>query len=252
MNKASFSILLIAAAAVIFGLTGPGCRSSEKKETTDSTAYRDSVNRAKTDDSTARVSEVDGERIIRTVRMTRRDFMNAFQSASNDDNIRIMYLKWRNMRNGDYSLSIYGALSDGERSTGDFDLDTVAGGRTLSFNPSDHYYEQQLTRGNFKAFLGETTVVRGPIDENRFPDEVWLTPCTRRDENGDLLIYFRVTEPANATDCPQEVPLNERGLMSSNPSPPGHPCESQCDELMFKKMTKKDILNYVKDGKNTN
>ena len=169
--------------------------------------------------------------------------MDVFQTRSGDNEIKMVYFELDLASSGQYSLRAHGANENGERETSDFDLAIVPTGPTMQFDPSENYYSQQITRGNVKAYAGIATGSDTPIPEASLPVEVYLTPCTMKDENGETLIYFRITEPYDiAIECPDAPGVNARGSISTNPSPPARPCEANCEEPIFRKKYNKNDL----------
>lgn len=243
MKQARSTLPGYIAGMLLFAILTCSCNNSGKKTTTsDSTVVTDSVNIEKVS-----AEPTDNLRTLRTVRMTKQNFMDVFQTASSDNNIKMIYFELDIVSSGIYGLRAFGADRDGNRETGDFDLQTVADAPVLQFDPGEHGYTQQLTRGNVKAFLGVATGTDTYIRAQDFKNEVWLSPCTMKDENGETLIYFRVTEPPQGAEivCPEERTVNERGSISTNPSPPAKPCEDNCEEPIFRKKYNKADLKMV-------
>ncbi len=243
MKQARTTVPVYLAGLFLIAILTGSCNNSGKKTTSaDSTVIADSGSTQKVSTETT-----DNLKTLQTVRMTKQNFMDVFQTSSSDNDIKMIYFELDIVSSGYYGLRAYGADKDGNRETGDFDLQTVATGQTLQFDPGEHGYTQQLTRGNVKAFLGVATGTDTYIKENQFKNEVWLTPCTMKDENGETLIYFRVTEPPQGAEivCPEERTVNERGSISTNPSPPAKPCEDNCEEPIFRKKYNKADLKMV-------
>lgn len=210
------------------------CQSGDKKTLKDSTSVSQGEDTA--------MQRAAGVQTLSTVRLTKQNLMDLFQIASGDNEIKMIYFKFR-IDGNVVSLSANGANKEGQAETGLFDLAAASNGPTLSASISNHDYEQQLTRGNIKAYLN-LPPENVPIRSSELVDSIWLVPCWTTDTTGEPLIYYMGVVPGTQIDCPAQRPQAGRQLMSSNPSPPAKPCYDECDSPQFsKKYTKKELLD---------
>lgn len=215
------------------------CNSSgDKKEVADSSIVKDS---SIVDSTSQKISAVI---TLRTVAMTSQNFIQVFTSNRPESQVEMIYFQ-NSISGTDNALEAHGADGYGQDLTAEIPLSIVADGPTLQFNSGENSYDQQITLGNVRGFLGLRTGTRDPVPPGSFKAVVWLVPCTMIDDNGETLVYYRITEPQNVTTCPASREPNALGRMSTNPSPPAKPCNEMpngCESEQFmKKYTKKEL-----------
>jgi hypothetical protein len=236
MKQARFFLPLLMMGIIISATGFYSCNSADKKETTTDTTMQEK----KADTMT-----VGGVSYLHTVLLTKQNLIDVLQTENGNNSIKMVYFELDIASPGNYSLRAHGADERGGRETGDFDLDIVSAGPTMQFTPGDNAYSQQITRGNLKAYIGIATGSNTPIDTKDLPDSIFLTPCTKLDENRETLIYFQMSAPYQvAVQCPTAPGTTSRGYSSTNPAPPGEPCLANCDNpSYYKKYTKRELNN---------
>jgi uncharacterized protein YxeA len=242
MKKALIPLTCLAIAIIAAASLVAGCNSGDKNNVTDSTELVDSERQAiSTDSDSVTVT-------LQTFRMTRQNFVDAFTSSRPPLQVAMIYFK-PDVRNN-YTLQAYGANGDGEDLNALITLAPEPTGPTLTINPGEYGYEQQITLGNVRAFLNLSTGLDIPIEPAQFKTVVWLVPCEMTDANGEKLVYYQIIEPANVgTGCPDVPGTNRAGSISTNPSPPAKPCNDEpngCYEAVLKKKYTKKELNAAK------
>ena len=233
----------------IAGIFIPGCNNSGKeKETTDTTTRTtDQVQDTSTQEGTANATFR-----FPTVRMTKDNFRTAF-STTREGQVMMVYFQY--FKTGpatwDFNrLQAYGADENGQDMNNPFDLAVEPTGPTLDFDMGKAY-DQQITIGNLRTFLGINNGSTTPVSANDYPN-VWLVPCLTKDVDGNDLLYYKITAAGTAPgDCPDGTQPNQTGRMSTNPSPPGRPCYDDCGEGQIMKKYKKTELFEYRDTNRT-
>jgi hypothetical protein len=227
-----------------------GCNNSaEEKKTTDTTT----ATTENTVGDTSKQGATTTTFRFPTVIMTKENFNTVF-STTRSGQVVMVYFQYYNTGSGTWDfnrLQAYGANDNGEDMNNPIDLAVDPRGPTLDFDMQKPY-EQQITIGNLRTYLGINNGSTTPVSANTYPN-VWLVPCVTKDSDGNELLYYRITAAGTAPgECPDATQPNQTGRMSSNPSPPGRPCYDECGEGQIMKKYKKSELDEFIDTHKTN
>jgi hypothetical protein len=135
-------------------------------------------------------------------------------------------LKLKRTNAANWVLKAWGATQQGGRKGTGKGLTVYSPGNIVPYDPVyDKKHElHYITRGEIRTALG-IAAGTGPIDPTLITDGIILTPC----RVGTELRYYISKLSAGARNC--TLAMADPG--TSNPSPPGFDCGTQCDDPNF-------------------